>query len=112
MARRLRVTHVRGAIHYCRDAAILKLVKEAGGFSKFPPEERDAMRKTVSAGGFCDDLPEELRPSLLAKGWVEWVDVGGAAEAGSGAGSEVASSASGGADTDDVSESESEDDGR
>ena len=88
MARRLRA--LRG-LHYPADAKSLAIVKKAGGLSKLSPDERMSVRmKKVAAGGFCDDVPTISRPGLLEGGRVEWVDVGDAAEAGSGAQSEAA----------------------
>lgn len=63
-------------LSYPADAESLRLVREAGGFSKLSKEARARVRvKHVNPGGDCSDMPEESVPLRLARGEVERVAV-------------------------------------
>lgn len=65
------------ALTYPADAESLRLVREAGGFSKLPADVQRTIRwRRVEPGQYCDDLPRESLADRLARGDVRIVAVG------------------------------------
>ncbi len=73
MEDRLRVTEG-NTVSYPVGAS-LELVKRRGGYSNLTDEEREGLDiKDVRGGQYCDDMPEEARPSFIRRGLVEVVE--------------------------------------
>jgi hypothetical protein len=72
MAKRFVV--VEGNYTYPADPTSLRIIRDAGGLSQIPTEQREFLKfKDVGPGDDCSDMPDPALSIYMSRGWIKVV---------------------------------------